>query len=136
MAIDIERTTSVTTNTDLISMSDMAVAQLRELINQQEDASPNIGLRVFVYPGGCSGMSYGMAFEDQPAEDDLTLDVQGLKLYVDEMSVQYLAGSQIDYEDSLMGGGFRILNPNAVRSCSCGHSFDTGSDADTARGCH
>ena len=136
MAIDTQKITNTqTANTDLISMSDAAVAQLRELISQQEGASPDLGLRVFVYPGGCSGMSYGMAFEDQPAEDDLTLDVQGLKLYVDEMSSQYIAGAQIDYEDSLMGGGFRILNPNAVRSCGCGHSFDTGADASTARGC-
>ena len=124
-----------TANTDLINMSEPAVAQLRELISQQEGAAPALGLRVFVYPGGCSGMSYGMAFEDQPAEDDMTVDVSGLKLYVDEMSVQYIAGATIDYEDSLMGGGFRILNPNAVRSCGCGHSFDTGADGDSARGC-
>ena len=80
-------------------------------------------------------MSCGMAFEDQPADDDLTVETNGVKLYVDEMSVQYVGGSQIDYEESLMGGGFRILNPNAVRSCGCGHSFDTGADANTARGC-
>ncbi len=136
MALDTETFTDAkTNNTDLITMSDAAVAQLRELISEQENASPDLGLRVFVYPGGCSGMSYGMAFEDQPAEDDLTINVQGLKLYVDEMSSQYIAGAEIDYEDSLMGGGFRLLNPNAVRSCSCGHSFDTGSDGDTARGC-
>lgn len=136
MAIDQKAITeSKTTNTDLISMSDAAVAQLRELISQQEGAGPQLGLRVFVYPGGCSGMSYGMAFEDQPAEDDMALEFQGLKLYVDDMSSQYIAGAQIDYEDSLMGGGFRILNPNAVRSCGCGHSFDTGADASSARGC-
>src|SRR6476620_12100797 len=136
MAIDQQVFTKPeTANTDLISMTPAAVMQLRELISQQEGASPNIGLRVFVYPGGCSGMSYGMAFEDQPADDDFTINVQGVKLYVDEMSAQYVGGAQIDYEDSLMGGGFRILNPNAVRSCGCGHSFDTGSDADTARGC-
>ena len=136
MAIDQKIiTTPKTANTDLITMSDMAVAQLRELISQQEGASPDLGLRVFVYPGGCSGMSYGMAFEDQPAEDDMTVEVQGLKLYVDDMSSQYVAGATIDYEDSLMGGGFRILNPNAVRSCGCGHSFDTGSDGSNARGC-
>src|SRR5438874_9416816 len=135
MAIDTTSVTSKTANTDLVSMSDTALNQLRELISQQEGASPALGLRVFVYPGGCSGMSYGMAFEDQPAEDDFTIDVQGIKLYVDEMSSQYISGAQIDYEDSLMGGGFRILNPNAVRSCGCGHSFDTGSDAGSARGC-
>lgn len=133
MAIDTKH--METANTNLITMSDAAVGQLRELIGQQENASPNLGLRVFVYPGGCSGMSYGMAFEDQPADDDLTIEVDGVKLYVDEMSVQYVGGSQIDYENSLMGGGFRILNPNAVRSCGCGHSFDTGQDASSAKGC-
>jgi iron-sulfur cluster assembly protein len=136
MAIDQKVITNTeTANTDMITMSESAVAQLSQLISQQEGASPDLGLRVFVYPGGCSGMSYGMAFEDQPAEDDTTITVSGLKLYVDEMSSQYIAGATIDYEDSLMGGGFRILNPNAVRSCGCGHSFDTGSDASSARGC-
>jgi iron-sulfur cluster assembly protein len=134
MAID-QKSLPATANTDMVNMTDLAATQLRELIGQQEGASPNLGLRVFVYPGGCSGMSYGMAFEDQPADDDMTIEVQGLKLYVDEMSSQYIAGSVIDFEDSLMGGGFRILNPNAVRSCGCGHSFDTGSDASNARGC-
>ncbi len=135
MAIDTEKIISKTANTDLISMSPAAAAQLKELIGQQENASEQLGLRVFVYPGGCSGMSYGMAFEDQPAEDDYTIVVEGVKLYVDEMSASYVGGAQIDYEDSLMGGGFRILNPNAVRSCGCGHSFDTGQDAGNARGC-
>ena len=135
MAIDTEKITSKTANTDLVSMSPTAAAQLKELISQQENASEQLGLRVFVYPGGCSGMSYGMAFEDQPAEDDYTIVVDGVKLYVDEMSASYVGGAQIDYEDSLMGGGFRILNPNAVRSCGCGHSFDTGADAENARGC-
>ncbi len=138
MAIDQKQmieTQPETLSTDLISMTPSAVSQLQELISQQEGASPQIGLRVFVYPGGCSGMSYGMAFEDQPAEDDFTIETQGIRLYVDEMSAQYVGGAKIDYEDSLMGGGFRILNPNAVRSCGCGHSFDTGQDANSARGC-
>src|SRR3712207_4941763 len=135
MAIDTEKMISKTANTDLISMSPAAAMQLKELISQQENANEQLGLRVFVYPGGCSGMSYGMAFEDQPAEDDHTILVNGVKLYVDEMSASYVGGAQIDYEDSLMGGGFRILNPNAVRSCGCGHSFDTGQDASSARGC-
>lgn len=135
MAIDTEKMVSKTANTDLISMTPTAAMQLKELISGQEGASDKLGLRVFVYPGGCSGMSYGMAFEDQPADDDMTIVVDGVKLYVDDMSAGYIGGAQIDFEDSLMGGGFRILNPNAVRSCSCGHSFDTGADADNARGC-
>ena len=121
------------TETRLITMSDVAVAQLRTLLQQQED--PDLGLRVFVYPGGCSGMSYGMAFENEVTGEDSVLDYEGLKLIVDENSAYYLKGAQIDFEDSLMGGGFRIFNPNAVRSCGCGHSFDTGEDAGYARAC-
>ena len=121
------------TETPVIAMSEVATQQLRTLLEQQ--GNPDLGLRVFVYPGGCSGMSYGMAFEDEINEEDMIFDNAGLKLIVDENSVHYLKGAQIDYEDSLMGGGFRIFNPNAVRSCGCGHSFDTGEDAGYARAC-
>lgn len=121
------------TQKSLVNMSDVAATQLRTLIEQQEN--PNLGLRVFVYPGGCSGMSYGMAFEEEVADDDLIFEHSGLRLIVDENSAHYLQGAEIDYEDSLMGGGFRIFNPNAVRSCGCGHSFDTGEDAGYARAC-
>jgi len=121
------------TETPIISMSEVATQQLRTLLEQQ--GNPDLGLRVFVYPGGCSGMSYGMAFEDEINEEDMILDNAGLKLIVDENSVHYLKGAQIDFEDSLMGGGFRIFNPNAVRSCGCGHSFDTGEEAGYARAC-
>jgi iron-sulfur cluster assembly protein len=117
----------------LISMSTVAVEQLRTLLTQQDN--PEMALRVFVYPGGCSGMSYGMAFEDEFADDDTIFTQEGLRLVVDENSAYYLQGAQIDFEDSLMGGGFRIFNPNAVRSCGCGHSFDTGEDAGNARAC-
>ena len=121
------------TETPVIAMSEVATQQLRTLLEQQ--GNPDLGLRVFVYPGGCSGMSYGMAFEDEINEEDMVFDNAGLKLIVDENSVHYLKGAQIDFEDSLMGGGFRIFNPNAVRSCGCGHSFDTGEEAGYARAC-
>jgi iron-sulfur cluster assembly protein len=121
------------TETPVIAMSEVAIQQLRTLLEQQ--GNPELGLRVFVYPGGCSGMSYGMAFEDEVNEEDKVFDNAGLKLIVDENSVHYLKGAQIDYEDSLMGGGFRIFNPNAVRSCGCGHSFDTGEEAGYASAC-
>jgi len=140
MAIDMqtEGLTDILTQGDseMIAMSPVATAQLQTLLSQQDN--PELALRVFVYPGGCSGMSYGMAFEDEFAEDDTIFSQNGLRLVVDESSAHYLKGAQIDYEDSLMGGGFRIFNPNAVRSCGCGHSFDTGEDATSARacGCH
>src|SRR5947207_1536733 len=139
MATDIQTNTLTDILTqkpeELITMSEGAISQLRTLLTQQEEAG--LALRVFVYPGGCSGMSYGMAFENEEnlEEGDMLFEQNGLRLVVDENSSYYLKGAQIDYEDSLMGGGFRIFNPNAVRSCGCGHSFDTGQDASSARAC-
>ncbi len=120
--------------TKILDITDDAAKQLCTLVAQQE--TPDMALRVFVYPGGCSGMQYGMALEDQIAEDDKLIEMKGVRLVVDESSIPYIVGSEIDYVDSLMGGGFRIYNPNAVSSCSCGHSFDTGSDGAEARSCN
>jgi iron-sulfur cluster assembly accessory protein len=83
-------------------------------------------LRVFVSGGGCSGLSYGMTFAEGAEIGDQTFDVNGVRIIVDPASYGYLHGAEIDYIDSLMGGGFRIENPNAVQSCSCGSSFRTG----------
>src|SRR6266496_5432208 len=109
----------------MITITDVAANELKRLLAQQEN--PKVALRVFVSPGGCSGMSYGMAFDDEEQEGDEVLQHDGVRVCVDEMSAMYLGGSEIDYVDQLMGGGFTIHNPNAVRSCACGHSFDTGS---------
>jgi iron-sulfur cluster assembly protein len=117
----------------MITITDVAANELRRLLAQQEN--PNTALRVFVSPGGCSGMSYGMAFDDEEQEGDELIETDGVRVAVDEMSAMYLSGSEIDYVDQLMGGGFTIHNPNAVRSCACGHSFDTGNDAGSARSC-
>jgi iron-sulfur cluster assembly protein len=116
-----------------ITITDTAVAELKRVLVKK--GNPDLALRVFVSPGGCSGLSYGMAFEDSPAEDDLVVEKAGVKLVVDEVSLMYIEGAEIDYIDQLMGGGFTVYNPNAVKSCSCGHSFDTGSNAETARAC-
>jgi len=116
----------------MITLTEPAAVELRRLVADQERAP---ALRVFVSPGGCSGMSYGMAFDDEVQEGDEVIDHDGIKICVDEMSAMYLQGSEIDYVDALMGGGFNIHNPNAVKSCACGHSFDTGSDSGTARSC-
>ena len=129
----IEQDTELIHDTELISITDSALTQLRDLLQKQGRAE--MGLRVFVQPGGCSGMSYGMGFEDQPEEGDAVTEVGGVRLFVDSVSAQYIKGAEIDFVDSLMGGGFTVHNPNAVSSCSCGSSFDTGSDAGTAHGC-
>lgn len=117
----------------MISLTDQAVMQLRGLMDQQGlDA---VGLRVFVTPGGCSGFNYGMQFEDTELEGDVIEARDGIQLYVDEFSAQYLEGAEIDYVDELMGGGFTVHNPNAISSCSCGQSFTAANGGGSARAC-
>jgi iron-sulfur cluster assembly accessory protein len=120
-------------DTTVLSLSDAAATKLRELT--KEETNPNIGLRVYVYSGGCSGFRYGMMLEDQPTAEDNVLHANGMKVYVDTNSIPLLQGSQIDYVDTLMGAGFTVNNPNAVAACGCGSSFRTADDAGTARSC-
>jgi iron-sulfur cluster assembly protein len=123
-------------NPTIVSVSDLALGQLKGLIASQP-GEHGLGLRVFVQSGGCSGFSYGMGLdENPPREDDVIVHVDdSLKVYIDSYSAQYLEGAEIDYVDELMGGGFTIHNPNAVKTCSCGHSFQTGDAAGEARPC-
>src|SRR5437588_3107502 len=118
----------------MLTVTPEAKAQIQALLKRAD--SPQTALRVFVSPGGCSGMSYGMTLDDQEQEGDQLIEEEGVRLVVDEMSAMYLTGSEIDYHDALMGGGFQVQNPNAVKSCACGTSFDTGKDAESARVCH
>jgi len=117
----------------VITLTETAVKELKRVVAKQ--GREDMALRVFVSPGGCSGMNYGMAFEDEPQDGDQGIEQDGVTVWVDEMSLMHLAGSEIDYVDQLMGGGFSIHNPNAVKSCACGHSFDTGHDSKTAQSC-
>jgi len=117
----------------VVSLTDAAVSKLRELT--KEETNPDVGLRVYVYSGGCSGFRYGMMLEDAPTSEDRILDASGIKVYVDGNSIPLLQGSQIDYVDTLMGAGFTVNNPNAVAACGCGSSFRTADDAGTARSC-
>jgi len=103
----------------------------RLLAMMREKELDGYGLRVFVAGGGCSGLQYGMTFDDELREGDNEFNAAGLRVIIDPISAQYMMGSSIDYIDSLMGGGFKIDNPNAVSSCGCGHSFrtsDSGED--------
>jgi iron-sulfur cluster assembly protein len=111
------------TTTETIIVTAAATEVVRNLLAQKE--VPDYGLRVFVSGGGCSGMQYGMALEPEARPYDHTIENDGIKIFIDPTSMMYLTGATIDYEDSLMGGGFRIDNPNAVSSCGCGHSFKT-----------
>jgi iron-sulfur cluster assembly protein len=81
------------------------------------------GLRVSVMPGGCSGFKSGLVIEDKAADDDLTLELEGIKVFVDPFSAQYLGGTTIDYVSSMQGSGFTFKNPNATGGCGCGSSF-------------
>ena len=121
------------TQPTVVSLTDAAATKLHELT--AEEANPAIGLRVYVYSGGCSGFRYGMMLEDAPTADDKVLEANGVKVYVDGNSVDLLKGSQIDYVDTLMGAGFTVNNPNAVAACGCGSSFRTADDTGQARAC-
>lgn len=114
----------------MITVTDLAFQQLQNLVREQEDQSK--GLRIFVESGGCAGMQYGMTM-DHPQVGDEIVERDGVKVLVDPQSLQFLHESTVDYVDDLAGAGFRIRNPNAVRSCGCGTSFETADAADHAR---
>ncbi len=132
------------TNTDtelgeklVLEVTPSAVGKIKELLQTRN--LPNHALRVFVSGGGCSGLQYGMAFEGNPQEIDSLFEVNGVRLVVDPTSLMYINGATIDFVDSLMGGGFRIDNPNAVSTCGCGSSFKTKGDNSASGGscgCH
>jgi iron-sulfur cluster assembly accessory protein len=110
-----------------ITLTEIAAKELAGLI--QEQGKPNAALRVWVAGGGCSGLQYGMALDDsEPEEGDQVLHDRGIKIYVDELSLRYMTGSIVDYVDDVLGGGFKIENPKAVRSCGCGSSFSSEED--------
>jgi len=120
------------TQTAIVSLSTAAAEKIRELLVTEDN--PELGLRIFVAGGGCSGLQYGMTL-DETQEGDEIAEVSGVRVLIDEMSAQYISGSEVDYVDSLMGAGFTVSNPNAVSTCGCGHSFKTGSDNGEARSC-
>jgi iron-sulfur cluster assembly accessory protein len=116
----------------IVMLTPLAVSKVRELLDDEGD--PELGLRVFVAGGGCSGLQYQMALT--PAEeDDVVSEFDGIRVLVDPISAEYISGSEIDYSDGLMGAGFTVHNPNAVSSCGCGHSFRTADGGGEARAC-
>lgn len=114
----------------MLLVSEAASSRLLAMMNEKQ--LDGYALRVFVAGGGCSGMQYGMTFDDELREGDNEFHTGGLRVVVDPISANYLMGASIDYVDTLMGGGFKIDNPNAVTSCGCGHSFRTASDSGSA----
>lgn len=134
MLVDIDNV-----KTDFISLTPSAAQAVRDLLAKRN--LEGYALRVFISGGGCSGFQYGMALEGNIRENDLSSEFDGVKVVVDEVSIDYLRGATVDYVDDLMGSGFKIENPNAVSSCGCGSSFRTKNDAGAEAaggscGCH
>ena len=105
-----------------ISLTERAACELRDLMNAE--GKTTAALRVWVAGGGCSGLSYGMAIDDGEAEEgDQVFENDGIKIMIDQFSLQYMEGASVDYMDDAQGGGFKIENPTATSSCGCGSSF-------------
>jgi iron-sulfur cluster assembly accessory protein len=105
----------------MVQMTPVAVNKVKEILEAQTP-KPS-GLRLAVVGGGCSGFSYSMAFENKPSMLDKTYDYEGLKVFVDQASMLYLEGAQVDYVETLEGSGFKFNNPNVKSTCGCGSSF-------------
>ena len=120
----------------MVSITDKAVEKVKVLLKEKDVESG--ALRVFVAGGGCSGYQYGMAIAQEVDEDDFVFEHDGVKLLIDPESAPLLKGAEIDYVEDIMKSGFTIFNPNAVKSCACGSSFDTAdaAGAGQAHACH
>ncbi len=105
----------------LITLTERAAQKVQEL--RDDEGNPDLKLRVYITGGGCAGFSYGFTFDEQVNDDDTSVDREGVTLLVDAMSIQYLDGSEVDYEQGLMGSRFVVNNPNAATTCGCGSSF-------------
>jgi len=101
--------------------TDSAASKVKQLID--EEGNPELKLRVFVTGGGCSGFQYGFTFDEEVSEDDTSMQKNGVTLLIDPMSLQYLTGAEIDYQENAEGAQFVIKNPNATSTCGCGSSF-------------
>ena len=106
---------------EAIRISDTVVSKVAEMLADEGDEA--LQLRIFVTGGGCSGFQYGFAFDDEVKDDDVRIERGAIKVVVDALSLQYLVGAEIDYEDNLEGARFVIRNPNAASTCGCGSSF-------------
>ena len=123
---------------DTMTVTDAAAKKASELLstNNKRDAA----IRVYVKSGGCSGYSYGMAIDERTLDGDRIFEDKGVRLVVDPKSWPLLQGSEVDYVENMMGGGFNVVNPNATSSCGCGHSFRTDGraapDGEGSASCH
>ena len=104
-----------------VQLTTRAAAKVKAL--RDDEGNPDLKLRVYITGGGCAGFSYGFMFDADVNEDDTVVEIDGVSLLVDAMSVQYLQGSEVDYDQGLMGSRFVVANPNAATTCGCGSSF-------------
>ena len=116
-----------------LNVTEAAAAKAKTLLEQR--GMPQGALRVFVVGGGCSGYQYGMALAAEAEEGDIVVERSGVKVVVDADSVPLLGGAEVDYTEDIMKSGFTIFNPNAVKSCACGSSFQTADGGGQARPC-
>lgn len=116
-----ENITTTIQDKEPLIFTDSAAEKVKKLI--EEEKNPSLNLRVFITGGGCSGFQYGFTFEEAVNEDDTQVTKDNVTLLIDPMSLQYLTGSEIDYQDNVQGSQFVIRNPNATTTCGCGSSF-------------
>lgn len=107
----------------IVTITPVAATEVRKFMDAEGVTAEEGGLRVSVMPGGCSGFKYGLVIEDRGAEDDIIVDQEGFKVFIDPFSAQYLSGTTIDFVSSMQGSGFTFSNPNATGGCGCGSSF-------------
>ncbi len=125
----------------VVTLTESAAEQIIGLL--EREGKTDAALRVFVSGGGCSGLNYGMAIDENVEEGDVVFSSFGVKVVVDPLSINYIRGASVDYVEDVMGGGFKIDNPNATKSCGCGSSFSTedapeggGGGCGSGCGCH
>jgi iron-sulfur cluster assembly protein len=118
---------------EVVILTEAASLHIKEMMKHNEEEGAF--LRVSVKGGGCSGLSYGMGFDHDINDDDIQLEQHGIAVLVDKESALILNGTQIDFKESMMGGGFTIENPNAIASCGCGSSFRTATAAGSPEEC-
>ncbi|MED4533853.1 iron-sulfur cluster assembly accessory protein [Metabacillus fastidiosus] len=118
---------------EVVIITEAAAFQIKDMMKEHEEEAAY--LRVSVKGGGCSGLSYGMGFEHEVADEDTLLEQHGIKIVVSKDDGAILNGTKIDYKQSMMGGGFTIDNPNAIANCGCGSSFRTATNTGTPEEC-
>ncbi|HEY3330222.1 MAG TPA: iron-sulfur cluster insertion protein ErpA [Capsulimonadaceae bacterium] len=115
-----------------LTLTDGAAEVVKDLISQQD--RDDLALRVYVSGGGCSGLQYGMALDENIEQDDQIFETNGVKVVVDAVSLRYISGATVDYITTGVGGGFKVDNPNASGGCGCGSSFSTEEGEESSGG--